>query len=589
MLPVKVSYEAGKVVLFATYQQKDRCKSVLSGTWSSRKKCWLFSEEALFWIDAMFFDVEIDYDEYCTEALNEQRHAYTMLFNIKNGYYDDKFGDPVLMLHQWKCTMIAALFNKFPFYMDTGTGKTLTALAIMDQQKDATYMVVCPKAIIKSAWLEDQDKFYPNMALLPLSKNMKAKDYLALLETWIERKVAPKPQRMYKMSRAKLLAHMMLYADHYVINPQMFKRLEFEDGVPINWGTKDGTDLEVSLPCGTNGIIFDESAILKNAQSDISKCMYKVSQHMKYVYLLSGKPAPNNEMEYFSQMRVVDDTLFGKSYYKFREFFFEQHGWLPAHMQAYRPWRLCEEKSDAFFGRLSHKTYFIRKEDCLDLPAKTYDKRIFELSPAARKQYELFEKQQLLILEDEVIAAAIKVSALMKLRQMSSGFVYSSEHEGKVIPIHMDKIKALAELLDELGEVQLIIWVQFKPEIAMIEELLLKRKATYVTAYSKTKDVDESISQFKNRKVQYIIAHPRTLQYGATFTNCTYALYYSMSHSYEEYYQSHDRIYRKGQTKPCTYLFLVADDTIDSTVRQAVTNKDTNATMIENILRERRK
>ena len=56
-------------------------------------------------------------------------------------------------------------------------------------------------------------------------------------------------------------------------------------------------------------------------------------------------------------------------------------------------------------------------------------------------------------------------------------------------------------------------------------------------------------------------------------TNCSYAIYYSLSYSFEEYYQSHDRIYRKGQTNSCTYIFLNSKDTIDEIMYDVVMKK----------------
>ena len=71
--------------------------------------------------------------------------------------------------------------------------------------------------------------------------------------------------------------------------------------------------------------------------------------------------------------------------------------------------------------------------------------------------------------------------------------------------------------------------------------------------------------------------------------NCTYAIYYSMSYSFEDFYQSHDRIYRKGQTQGCTYIFLVAEGTIDEDIYDAVVQKGDNALIMENMIRRNHK
>jgi hypothetical protein len=57
--------------------------------------------------------------------------------------------------------------------------------------------------------------------------------------------------------------------------------------------------------------------------------------------------------------------------------------------------------------------------------------------------------------------------------------------------------------------------------------------------------------------------------------------YYSTSYSYEEYYKSHDQIYRKGQSRPCTYIFLRCAETIDEVMFKAIMDKQTQTELIE--------
>ena len=58
-----------------------------------------------------------------------------------------------------------------------------------------------------------------------------------------------------------------------------------------------------------------------------------------------------------------------------------------------------------------------------------------------------------------------------------------------------------------------------------------------------------------------------------------------MDFSYERYEQSRDRIHRKGQTKPCTYYHLIADNTTDESILWAVRNKGKMSDAILRILK----
>jgi SNF2 family DNA or RNA helicase len=62
---------------------------------------------------------------------------------------------------------------------------------------------------------------------------------------------------------------------------------------------------------------------------------------------------------------------------------------------------------------------------------------------------------------------------------------------------------------------------------------------------------------------------------GFNIVGASHAIYYSRDFNYGLYSQSTERIYRKGQTKKCTYYDIVAKDTIDEYVLKAISKKET--------------
>jgi len=53
--------------------------------------------------------------------------------------------------------------------------------------------------------------------------------------------------------------------------------------------------------------------MLKDPSRKIYKAVRDFSKHLKYLYLLSGKPAPNHILEYFPQMKLIDPKTFSTS------------------------------------------------------------------------------------------------------------------------------------------------------------------------------------------------------------------------------------------------------------------------------------
>lgn len=496
-----------------------------------------------------------------------------------------------LFKHQLAGCLLAEKYDKFAFFYDTGTGKTVMALNIIESKFRATgarFLIIAPKSIIKTAWIDDAANFYPTMRILPLYKGFDAYKKRGLFRAWRTGR-----SRSTVENDKIFRAHIKLLSDVFGLkDPEQYSNAEIEAILAseaqhyiIN------SELFIANPhkyideLGITGLVMDESAIMKNYDSKTAKTIREISAKLKYVYLLSGKPAPNNEIEFFSQMKVVAPEMFSFSYDRFLALFCTTQS---------RRNILNPANKDLFAEMVSAKSLIISKKDCLDLPDTVETVRLIELPDEIMDDYnELYYECMVLIkgMDNSSLfySTQSKMAVLMKLRQMASGFFMQKTDNGTesrlIIDIHKAKINEVKSIIDEIPDEQIIIWCQFQHEIELLEKELSKIDVT-VTAYGKTKTLEENIDAFKNGRAKYIIAHPKTLKYGVTFTNCKYAIYYSFSYSAEDYDQSHDRNYRLGQTESCTYFFLQAADTIDEILYDKVMNKLSNAEFFEQLVKD---
>ena len=72
---------------------------------------------------------------------------------------------------------------------------------------------------------------------------------------------------------------------------------------------------------------------------------------------------------------------------------------------------------------------------------------------------------------------------------------------------------------------------------------------------------------------QVFVAQTRTAGLGITLTAADTAIFYSLDYSFADYDQARCRIHRIGQRNTCTYIHLLAKDTVDSKVLQALQQK----------------
>ncbi len=434
-----------------------------------------------------------------------------------------------LMAHQAKSAVKAVDIPRYGFFHDTGTGKTLLGLELVKQKKAKT-IVVCPLGIVELAWIEDQRDWTPEIKIVNLWK-LKQKEKL-------------------KGGR-KILEDALHECQVGVINFESFRVMK-----------------DRLMDYGFNMLIVDESAKVKDSRSQTTEALIDLSEQVDYCYLFSGCPAPNNELEYWSQGRMINPNVFGASFYAFRAKFFYATGY-----EGFK-WKLKKELRDEFLERLSWISEVIEKRDVLDLPAETFNVRKVYLDTTERRCYEQMKKHLVIEFQGEEVVAANAGVKLMKLREGTSGFYLNDD---QVIKVGESKLKELMELLEEIGNHQTIIWTHFHYEADQIQEWIqtrLKRTVGRVDGTIKKQAVKEAtIKKFRDKNLQDLVAHPGSVRHGHRLEACTYEIFFSLDHSYEAYYQCIGRIMRKGQTNPVTYYFLIADRSVDEVIYRALEGK----------------
>jgi len=414
-------------------------------------------------------------------------------------------------------------------WMDCGLGKTLTALKAFELLGAKTMLVVCPLSLINAAWIEDINKF-TNFTYCNLRG---------------------------KKTEAQI----------YLINYESFSKHKIK----------------------TDMIVIDESSKCKNFKSQITKTLLAESHNYKYKIAMSATPAPNNELEFWPQITFVDKSKLNESFYAFRNIYFELvrgdqtipyvSGLQLADMfkKGFK-YKIKKSKSEDFFNKINKVSFWAKKEYCLDLPPKIFTTRDVYLSHAQMKVYKNMKRHMIAEIKDKVIAVHLALVKYLKLRQLTSGFLIDENGEATELADNA-KLNVLMEVLEELGDKQIMIFCQFHKEI---EEIQNKIK-NYATLYSGTKDRDDSISGFKKGRYQYLIGHVRSMAHGLSFTNCDTVIFYSNDYSFEMREQAINRIHRATTTMPCNYIDLVCVGTIDEDILNVLQKKESLQDLYERI------
>lgn len=197
------------------------------------------------------------------------------------------------------------------------------------------------------------------------------------------------------------------------------------------------------------------------------------------------------------------------------------------------------------------------KDQCMDLPPKTYVTREVPMSKVQEEAYNTLREQLAMALEGEMVTAVNAASGMSKLLQISSGSVYTDEGETLDFDISA-RFKELCEIIDASPNKVLV----FVPFVNAIERLSSALEAKGYTAavirggvsLNKRNQIISDFQQEENPRV--LVLQPSSISHGVTLHAADTSVWWGPVMSYETYAQANDRMHRKGQENPCTVIHL---------------------------------
>jgi SNF2 family DNA or RNA helicase len=336
------------------------------------------------------------------------------------------------------------------------------------------------------------------------------------------------------------------------------------------------------LNCHKAMMAIDESTTIKNPGAIRTKNIIDLVKHVSYKRILTGSPVTKSPLDLFMQCLFLDPWLLDQqSYYAFRTRYaicrkINVSGRSVEIVVGYRNLGELSEKLKPF-------SYRCLKDDCLDLPSKTYMKRVITLTPEQKKLYKDMKEKALAVLNGKMVTSATVITQLMRLHQITCGHFKSDDGDTQDV-----KSNRLAELMNVLEEVEgkAIIWAHYRHDIETIVKEVKKKygEDSILTYYgdTSTEDRQKAIEKIQDisSPVRFLVGTPQTGGYGITLTAASTMIYYSNGYDLEKRQQSEARIDRIGQEKPMTYIDIIAEDTIDEKIVKALRQKVNIATEI---------
>lgn len=431
-----------------------------------------------------------------------------------------------LWAHQREAFNFIAPLDRGMLAMDMGTGKSATAIALLEAWDCRRVLVLCPKSVIP-VWPAQFQRFATHAwKAVPLDTgSMK--------------------QRARKMTAAT--------GDRIVVilNYDVLPRGEM--GKPI-------------MDMKWDAVVYDESHKIKRAAGKTSLFCSRLSDRVGHRLALTGTPMPHSPLDIYAQFRAVDKSVFGASNTTFKTRYAVMGGFQKHEVVGYR-------NMEDLHRRMYTRTYRCRTADVLDLPEFIDVERYCELSPEELRIYKSMEKEFYAELEAGLITADNALVKLIRLAQITGGFC--KLESGEIIATGTTKAKLFAEVLEELHsgyddrQEPVVVFARFHNDLDLIHATA--REGGFTTSELSGRRND--LAAWQAGETDILAVQLQSGGVGIDLTRARYCVYYSHEFSLGNYEQSRARVHRPGQTRAVTYIHLLAVKTIDVQIQRALAAK----------------
>ena len=457
--------------------------------------------------------------------------------------------------HQIKALELSWDKPYYAYFMEMGTGKSKVLLdniaMLYDAGKINGVLIISPKGVYKNWHDGEIPTHLPNHI-----------DHTAVL--W---------QAMVNKKQQKELDKLFTPGEDLHILNMNVEALS----------TKKGVEFAAKfLRCHRTMMAIDESTTIKNPDAKRTKHICTLGEYAGYKRILTGSPVTKSPLDLYKQCEFLKKELLGHtSYYTFRTRYavMKTANFGGRSVQIVTGYQHLPELSE----KLKPFSYRVLKEDCLDLPAKTFVKRLVTLTPDQKKLYLQMKNLALAQMDGKMMTTSTVMTQLMRLQQITCG--HFTADDGTIKDLDSNRLSELMNVLEEV-EGKVVIWAHWQRDVNRIIREIVKKygENSFVDYYGPTpmSDRQENIRKFQDpdSPVRFFVGTTQTGGYGITLTAASTMVYYSNGYDLEKRQQSEARIDRIGQNFPMTYIDIYCEDTVDARIVKALKKKVNIASQI---------
>lgn len=300
-------------------------------------------------------------------------------------------------------------------------------------------------------------------------------------------------------------------------------------------------------------LVLDESHRIKSCSSKAARALFTLGSKADYRVIMSGTPITkhNRPDDIYSQWKFLNPRRFLDVPTK-TDFMRRYSNAIPTGY-GYTQFEGVRNE-DELRERMMEDSYTVTRDECYDLPERTYESIPVTLSPKSREAYDAIESSG--VWEDTT--ATHVLSRLTELTKITGG------HTGEDwSPLGSEKLDVLRGIIwDHLDEgTPLVVAARYRAEIVWIQELCRSLGVPFMTVQGGS-DTAAELERWRSADgCRVMILQPQSGSLGIDLREADHLVWYSLVYQWTNYSQTCDRIALCD--RPTTITHLLAQDTVD--------------------------
>lgn len=431
------------------------------------------------------------------------------------------------------------LAGKGGLFMEMGTGKTRTALLYTLAARAKRTLVVCPLSVV-GVWERE-------CRLVEYDNNVTDLTSAGTIK-----------ERAQEMRRT---------GDSLtIVNYESYWREPLRSAI-VKWKP--------------DAVIFDEAHRLRNRGARHSRFSYRFPDlHIPTRLALTGTPSVNGLQDVWSIFRFVNPDVFGKRWQDFESRYLVMGGFHNLEIKDY-------VNLDDAHARIAANSFQAKKR--ADLPERQDVPVPVRLEASTRVRYEQLRADSVLEIlhagTERRIIASIALTLLLRLQQITSGFVRDTE-TGDDIDLGSEKVDTARGLIEDAVDQghKIVVFCRFLRDVERVQASLPAHiRSVVYTGKQTSRERTDIRDDFHAGKYDVIVAQIKAAALGIDLTPANVAIFFSVGFSLDDFLQAKDRLHRQGQTRPVTYYHLLAENTVDEKVYDALRAKMSLASRVTDL------